>query len=294
MKNYLLILITLITLSACTPAGTTPAAIIESENGAILEIPEGALPDGISAGDIKLEPIANGMAITPEGVTLDNKATLVLDLKDFELPIFAHEENCDPASCEPVKIIEETVIEIKDGKNTAKIPVKEFGRIIATTGSESMFEAYAEASDAIVGETVNAKAVVAIKNPSYIFIYSDEGEGAYEIVQGTQTIRGSITGTNVKPGSVSGRPPKSQFGDKYTIETNDFVCLKEGPGSLKFEVFLTWRDKRTGVSGAIMDAIFGDNPGMIGFDINASFMCRKKEEFKMINPPSLYLDAGVK
>lgn len=294
MKNFLLILLSLTIFSACTPGGMTPAATIKGENDTVLELPEGALPDGISPEDVKLEPITNGVAITPDGVILETEAKLELNLKDFGFPIFAYEEDCDPKSCEPTRIIEDVKIDISGEGNKAEIPVKEFGRIIATTGSESMFDAYAEAGDTVVGGTVSGKAVITIKKPSYTFVYSDGGEGVYEIVQGTQAIQGSITGTNTTPGFVAGRPPKSQFVDQYTIQTSDFKCVAEGPGSLNFEVFLTWRDKRTSIGGAIMDAVFGDNPGMIRFNINAPFMCKKKENgFQMINPPSLYLDAGT-
>jgi|GEM_PF-4904047 len=224
------------------------SSAVSDDGLARLYIPDGALPSGVGAEDIKVTklgpdeaaiPGARGYRLEPSGTEFKRPLTLTVELDDEgRLPLFYQSSD---GVTSPVEYAEYRL----GAGDEAMIPIDHFSQILYVSGDASHISVKAEVSDAAVSGQIMGNARVTL---------ADEGAGS-------QMITGFIDASGpVIPKRVGDSPPSSPFDGAYTIPAEGFRCGGVGAGRLTFNVLIQWDAGRTAKIAASDDFLCKASP----------------------------------
>lgn len=256
------------------PARSAPAGPATADGTAWLELPDGALPDGVSASDIGVAPLpieapregwaapSHAFELTPDGLELEAPATLRVRL-DAETPLdgllVTH------VSANSVELITEieTEIDEESGDVVVSVPVTHFSRLgVYTQSMRFLFEMTPLPTEvrAVVGESFSVTVVAKQRRDRLIAnvngLILNAGETAedrdyplYEQVQvedywslsGLFSVgparRGSAERV-VSPILVLNAPPRTRVTTSSFTSTQAFTCDKRGANTVSYRALI--------------------------------------------------------
>lgn len=290
MKKVILAVASLLLLTAC---GQSDSLVIESDApGVSLEIPRTALPEGVSKRDISISKVESGeipfavegatlrgFRLEPDGLEFDEDVDVKLVLDQPAFPTFFH------LSEDSFEFVNNIHYQIDPDKTVISVPIRHFSMVIEASGDTDPFTFTSSASDIFEGDKTDATFVTTISKWDYDVSYSDIPGIGQRIINGTQTIRAKLFGSdNLTP--ISFDVPTSLFADKYTIHADDFTCKKAGDSFIDFGLTLNWEYDPTGVVGTFGSTLTGWMAAALGkeyyhtalafVDAKVPFKCKTK------------------
>ena len=253
------------TLAGCGGEETAPAttvqdapaerdaATVESEDGsAVLNIPAGALPEGVTPEDIEIREVSDDPAfaaesarplvvyqLEPDGLQLLTPITLTVELavEDSSGQIVAIQISEDKV--ELVADLESEFL-LESSTLAVSMQLSHFSAVVFTYVANP-FEADVQVSaqEVPLGETFGVTVVVTrVSDPvDVIEFYEGASANAYiHLADAPWRLTGSLSGGgSVRPRTIEDVPPLTSIaGSTFTIPTQTFECGSPGDGRVTF------------------------------------------------------------
>jgi hypothetical protein len=279
MKKLLITFISLFLLTAC---GSKEPLVIESDMpGVQLEIPESAMPDGISAKDISISAMSlseipsdlpetefTAYKLEPDGLRFDEPVNVTIPVTNGISP-FMHYSNGN------LNFIQDVNYVFSPNGNFARVPLTHFSVLIGYIGTDEVFVVEGDTQDSYVGEQVDSSVTVTLDKTEWTTIFKGSKGVSWSFVDGTQTIENFFSGDNITPSYLKNSPPTTSFGKSYIIKPEGIVCESEGPAALEYDIQIHWKSHAEGLY-AIGSRIVGPIGDRVHVIFETYFKCLKK------------------
>jgi len=234
---------------------TSQMVTVTSDDGtAEIEIPDGALPEGIDASDLSIKKVSTEdvliYELSPDGLLFNSDVTFRATIAEAGrvVPILYHVSGEDG---QDVELVSNTDVEInlETSITTVSAPISHFSKLRIHAGgllsdrtfAATFFEFTAEPfADVFVGENVSGKFLF-----SKTGTQTNDGHNGYtwstELVDPV-TFHGKLSsgwgsGSYLLPLSVKNVPPNTAFtGDSYTTSASALKCVKAGVAFVSYFV----------------------------------------------------------
>ncbi|MBD3389069.1 MAG: hypothetical protein GF416_08275 [Candidatus Altiarchaeales archaeon] len=238
------------------PSDTEDASLTFPD--ARLDIPAGAMPDGMGSNGLSVELVESGSRrvyrLQPDGLKFEKPVNLTVDLGAYtgRLPVFytISEDN--------VEAVEDAYITIDDDRLKATLTLGHFSDLIVEglgNFSDGFFNLDLDAGDTLEGETVDAKLKVTVDREE-IMKKSDRmyiPDMLYQLVAPSIQVWGIFKGQGSPLKNLGWeKEPYTSIDGSYVLDINHMRC--ESPGDAKIEVHfrlgygyivINWDNKET-------------------------------------------------
>ena len=242
---FFFLLFSLISLNGCGSDSVPPPSDrqtirVESDvPGVYLQLPQSALPDGVSASDISVSQMdpadlpftvdgvqLQAFELTPDGTAFKEPVQLVVPFEDI-LPFFIHVHDGDVSPVGGVRY------ELLASGHQALVPIDKFSVLVRGLTSEGL-SISGKASDTLVGDAVEASATIALRRE-----YTEDRGVEWFAVAGTGEVSGSINkGPNL---SFDVRYiDTTTFDREITLDAGGYICESAGSTWIKLDLTLEW------------------------------------------------------
>jgi hypothetical protein len=240
-----------------------PFIVVESDiPGMYFEIPEGALPAGFDPADIKITPVPSpadstpskdgverqAWKLTPDGARFEKPIRLIIPFEQ-SIPVIFHLYE------DEIEWVSGVHYKMADGGNTASVPLDHFSVVVSAIPPEaaSIFEISGVAADTLIEEPIDVQLVFRMTREYFEVPLGEPGTEDFEVFRTVVLPHGreacppdqnsciiySFSDKFIY-GETLLEPDPRNFGDEFTLHSDDFVCDAAGTGVIVVMVDISY------------------------------------------------------